>query len=224
VVLNWEIWRFIIWSWTPSLQSRIDTGHSKAYQDIVKTIKQCFIPTACLPKAVLTFAPYGAPYGAPYVLWGILTNYPYPFFNLTWNTSIDKVGHPRYCHTAVTSLTHMAVQQIQDMMVTLPSISLYHIDYFPLTPSMVLSSPSIALQRSCIFQWVSGVGTNALLCSDYCMLIGLAEYIHITATGFPPRMPPLPPSIHPPLPVPLLDPYPSLRACALASRPTLLFL
>jgi len=69
----------------------------------------------------------------------------------------------------------------------------------------ILSCPSTAHQRSCLLQGVSDLAPEAPIWSDQQLLIALAEFIRITATGFPPGMPPLAPSLHTP-PNPLFPP------------------
>jgi len=62
----------------------------------------------------------------------------------------------------------------------------------------ILACASTSVQRSRLLQGISSVGPDAPLWSDQQSLLGLAEYIRTTATGFPPGMPPLAPSILPP--------------------------
>jgi len=62
----------------------------------------------------------------------------------------------------------------------------------------ILSCPSLARQRSRLLQGVSDLAPEAPISSDQQLLIALAEFIHTTATAFPPRMPPLAPSLHTP--------------------------
>jgi len=69
----------------------------------------------------------------------------------------------------------------------------------------ILSCPSTAHQRSRLLQVVSELASEAPVSSDHQLLIALAEFIRITATDFPPGMPPLTPSLHIP-PNPLLPP------------------
>jgi len=69
----------------------------------------------------------------------------------------------------------------------------------------ILSCPSSANQRSRLLQGVSSLAPEAPIWSDQQLLIALAEFIGTTATGFPPGMPPLDPSLHAPLPKPLLQ-------------------
>jgi len=66
----------------------------------------------------------------------------------------------------------------------------------------ILSCPSSARQRSCLLQGVSDLAPEAPIWSDQQLLIALTEFICTTATGFPPGMPPLVPSLYtPPNPV-----------------------
>jgi len=60
----------------------------------------------------------------------------------------------------------------------------------------ILSCPSSARQRSRLLQGVSDLAPEAPIWSDQQLLIALAEFIRTTATGFPPGMPPLAPSLH----------------------------
>jgi len=60
----------------------------------------------------------------------------------------------------------------------------------------ILSCSSSARQRSHLLQGVSDLAPEAPIWSDQQRLIALAEFIRITATGFPPGMPPLAPSLH----------------------------
>jgi len=69
----------------------------------------------------------------------------------------------------------------------------------------ILSCLSSACQRSRLLQGVSDLAPEAPIWSDQQLLIALAEFIRITATGFPPGMPPLAPSLHNPLPHPLFQ-------------------
>jgi len=62
----------------------------------------------------------------------------------------------------------------------------------------ILSCPSSARQRSRLLQGVSDLAPEAPIWSDQQLLIALAEFIRTTATGFPPGMPPLAPSLHTP--------------------------
>jgi len=62
----------------------------------------------------------------------------------------------------------------------------------------ILSSPSTVCQRSSLLQGVSDLAPEAPIWSNQQLLIDLAEFIRTTATGFPPRMPPLAPSLHTP--------------------------
>jgi len=62
----------------------------------------------------------------------------------------------------------------------------------------ILSCPSSARQRSRLLQGVSDLAPEAPVWSDQQLLIALAEFIRTTATGFPPGMPPLAPSLHTP--------------------------
>jgi len=61
-----------------------------------------------------------------------------------------------------------------------------------------LSCPSSACQRSRLLQGVSELAPEAPIWSDQQPLIALAEFIHTTPTGFPPRVPPLARSLHSP--------------------------
>ena len=69
----------------------------------------------------------------------------------------------------------------------------------------ILSCPSSARQRSRLLQGVSDLAPEAPIWSDQQQLIALAEFILTTATGFPPRMPLLAPSLHTPPPNPLFQ-------------------
>jgi len=69
----------------------------------------------------------------------------------------------------------------------------------------ILSCPSSACQRSRLLQGISDLDPEAHVWSDQQQLIALAEFIRTTATGFPPGMPPLAPSLHAPPPNPLLQ-------------------
>jgi len=63
----------------------------------------------------------------------------------------------------------------------------------------ILSCPSSSSrQRSCLRQGVSEVAPEAPIWSNQQLLIALAAFIRPTATGFPPGMPPLAPSLHTP--------------------------
>jgi len=62
----------------------------------------------------------------------------------------------------------------------------------------ILSCPSSAHQRSRLLQGVSDLALEAPIWSDQQLLIALAEFIRTTATGFPPGMSPLAPSLHTP--------------------------
>ena len=68
----------------------------------------------------------------------------------------------------------------------------------------ILSCPSSARQRSRLLPGVADLTPVASVWSNQQLLIALAEFIRTTATGFPPRMPPLTPSLHAPPPNPLL--------------------
>jgi len=68
----------------------------------------------------------------------------------------------------------------------------------------ILSCPSSTRQRSRLLQGVSDLAPEAPIWSDQQLLIALAEFIRTTATGFPPGMPPLAPSLHKPPTNPLL--------------------
>jgi len=68
----------------------------------------------------------------------------------------------------------------------------------------ILSCPSSAHQRSRLLHGVSDLAPEAPIWSDQQLLIALAESIRTTATGFPPEMPPLAPSLHNPPTNPLL--------------------
>ena len=71
----------------------------------------------------------------------------------------------------------------------------------------ILSCPSAACQRSRLLQGIWDLGPEAPVWSDQQLLIALAEFIRTTATGFPPGMPPLAPSLHTPK-NPLFPPTP----------------
>jgi len=60
----------------------------------------------------------------------------------------------------------------------------------------ILSCPSSARQRSHLLQGISDLAPEAPIWSDQQLLIALAEFIRTTATGFPPGLPPLAPSLH----------------------------
>jgi len=62
----------------------------------------------------------------------------------------------------------------------------------------MLSCPSSPRQRSRLLQGVSDLAPEAPICSAQQLLIALADFISTTATGFPPAMPPLAPSLHTP--------------------------
>ena len=62
----------------------------------------------------------------------------------------------------------------------------------------ILSCSSSACQRSRLLQGVSDLAPEAPILSDQQLLIALAEFIGTTSTCFPPRMPPLSPSLHTP--------------------------
>jgi len=62
----------------------------------------------------------------------------------------------------------------------------------------ILSCSSSARQRSRLLQGVSDLAPEAPVWSDQQLLIALSEFIRTTATGFPPEMPPLGPSLHTP--------------------------
>ena len=68
----------------------------------------------------------------------------------------------------------------------------------------ILSCPSSPDQRSRLLQGVSDLAPEAPIWSDQQLLIALAEFIHTTATGFTPGMPPLAPSLQTPPANPLL--------------------
>ena len=68
----------------------------------------------------------------------------------------------------------------------------------------ILSCPSSARQRSRLLQEISDLAPEAPVWSDQQLLIALDEFIRTTATGFPPGMPPLAPSLHEPPTNPLL--------------------
>jgi len=76
----------------------------------------------------------------------------------------------------------------------------------------ILSCPSSARQRSRLLQGVSDLAPEAPIWSDQQLLIALAEFIRTTATGFPPGMAPLAPSLHNPPANPLLK-FTALFAC-----------
>jgi len=69
----------------------------------------------------------------------------------------------------------------------------------------ILSWPLSAHQRFRLLQVVSDLAPEAPIWSDQQLLIALAEFIRTTATGFPPGMPPLAPSLHTSPPNPLLQ-------------------
>jgi len=69
----------------------------------------------------------------------------------------------------------------------------------------ILSCPSSACQRSRLLQGFSDQGREGPIWSDHQLCIALAVFIHTTATGFPPGMPPLAPSHHDPPTNPLLQ-------------------
>jgi len=69
----------------------------------------------------------------------------------------------------------------------------------------ILAGPSSAHQRSRLLQGVSDLAPEAPIWSDQQLLIALAEFICTTATGFPPGMPLLAPSLHTPPPNPLFQ-------------------
>jgi len=62
----------------------------------------------------------------------------------------------------------------------------------------ILSCPSAARQRSRLLQGVSDLAPETPVWSDQQLLIALAEFIRTTATGYPPGMPLLAPSLHTP--------------------------
>jgi len=62
----------------------------------------------------------------------------------------------------------------------------------------ILSCPSSARQRSHLLQGVSDLAPEAPIWSNQQLLIVLAEFIRTTATGFPPGIPSLAPSLHSP--------------------------
>ena len=68
----------------------------------------------------------------------------------------------------------------------------------------ILSCLSSACQRSRLLQGVSDLNPEGPIWCDQQLLIALAEFIRTTATGFPPGMPPLTPSLHKPPTNPLL--------------------
>jgi len=69
----------------------------------------------------------------------------------------------------------------------------------------ILSCPSSAGQRTRLLQGVSDLAPEAPIWSDQQLLNALAEFIHTTATGLPPGMSPLAPSLHNPPTNPLLQ-------------------
>jgi len=69
----------------------------------------------------------------------------------------------------------------------------------------ILACPSSARHRSRLLQGVSDLAPEAPIWSDQLLLIVLAEFICTTATGFPPGMPPLAPSLNASHPNPLLQ-------------------
>jgi len=77
----------------------------------------------------------------------------------------------------------------------------------------ILSCPSTVHQRSRLLQGVSDLAPEPPICSDQQLLIVLAEFIPTTATGFPPGMPPLAPSLNTPPPNPLF------RSAAISALP-----
>ena len=79
----------------------------------------------------------------------------------------------------------------------------------------ILTCPSTAQQRSRLLQGVSDLGPQAPVWTDQQLLIDLAEFIHVTSTGFPPGMPPLPCLLQPPPPL-------SPSSLALSSLPCVL--
>jgi len=68
----------------------------------------------------------------------------------------------------------------------------------------ILSCPSSSCQRSRILQGISDLVPDAPVWSDQQLRIVPAEFIRTTATGFPPGMPPLAPSLQKPPANPLL--------------------
>ena len=68
----------------------------------------------------------------------------------------------------------------------------------------ILFCPLFAHERSRLLQGVWDLAPEAPIWSDQELLIALAEFIRTTATGFPPGMPPLAPSLHTPPLSPLL--------------------
>ena len=69
----------------------------------------------------------------------------------------------------------------------------------------ILSCPSSARQSSRLLQGITDLAPEAPTWSDQQLLIALAEFIRTTATGFPPGMPPLTPSLQKPPLNPLLQ-------------------
>jgi len=67
----------------------------------------------------------------------------------------------------------------------------------------ILSCPLSVHQISRLFQGVSDLAPEAPLWSDQQLPIALAAFLLTTPTGFPPRMPPLAPSLQSPPPNPL---------------------
>jgi len=68
----------------------------------------------------------------------------------------------------------------------------------------ILTCPLSAWQRSRLLQGLPDLGPEAPIWTDQQGLIGLAEFIRVTAIRFPPLMPLLSPSVHAPLPNPFL--------------------
>ena len=60
----------------------------------------------------------------------------------------------------------------------------------------IQSCPSSACQRSCLLQGVSDLAPEAAIWSNQQLLIALPDLVHTTATGFPPGMPRLAPSLY----------------------------
>jgi len=75
----------------------------------------------------------------------------------------------------------------------------------------ICAYPSSVWQRSRLFQGVSELGPVAPIWTDHQLLVDLAEFIRVTAIGFPPGMLPLPPSIHTPRLTPFLLALPFLH-------------
>jgi len=77
----------------------------------------------------------------------------------------------------------------------------------------ILSCPTSARQRSRLLQGISDLTPEAPIWSDQQLLLVLAEFNRPTATGFPPGMPPLAPSLHTPPPNLLRQSNPPIPPC-----------